>query len=763
MASSIKRNTAENKLKNRLLAWRKRDWKNLLFWFSMVIICLTIAFFYDAQEKASAASAQLERSHRLEPDLHILMSKLKDVETGARGYTLTGSERDLEYYGASKLDVIRGLRDLDKFQATDPRQHSSFEQLKRLSLDRIKVSDELVASILTSGSRTVLGDLVYLERGKALMDEIQRVVDRVIVDVQRQNQTRRQMLQKQISLSSVIVGILMLVSLLTLGILFFIRNHELRRRIDTELEMRNLTADLENRVNASTVELKKSNELLDLVLQHIPDTVLLIDIEDDYKYILWNHVTNHEVGPHSSDVIGEIAYATLPPETDALMRAADQEALAAGQPTTTVTENVQTRIGTRTIEYRRIPVQGPEGRWRYLLGIVRDVSDQRNLELQVRQIQRLDAVGHLTGGLAHDFNNLLAIILGNCDLLREQIADGSESAKLADEVIGAAERGAELTRRLLAFARKQHLEPKAIDLNDRLPETVGLLKRTLGDNISIEVSPGTDLWLALVDPTQVDDALVNLAINARDAMPRGGHIVIETANAMLDEVYAAAHSEVNPSDYVVLSVSDTGSGMTPEVIARAFEPFYTTKDVGKGTGLGLSQVYGWVKQSGGHIKIYSEVGHGTTIKLYLPRATSGVESYNDLTASLEAAPTGTETILVVEDNPNLRRVVCHQLHDLGYTTLEAENAHAALRLVESAIACDLIFTDVVMPGGMTGYELAKTVRASRPQMKIILTSGYTELAAQIGNGDFDKYQVLSKPYRKQDLASALRNALDEGR
>ncbi|MBA4163817.1 MAG: hypothetical protein C0510_04160 [Erythrobacter sp.] len=763
MASPSKLSAAANRLIIVPEAWRERGWHALLLWTSLSIIILMAALLYNTQKNVYAETAQLEWGQHFERDLLILTSNLKDVETGAHGYALTGNEHYLERYRAGKPNLVRELGSLDKFLLSDSRQDLNIKQLKRLSLSHIKMLDELVAYVHSNGSRTVRSDLVFFERDQALMDEIRLVVDRIVVDTQRQNQAMRQILQKQMLISSAMVGIIALASIITIVMIYMSMKKELRRRIDTEVELKNLTVDLENRINTSTTELNNTNKLLSLVLQHIPDTVLFIDIEDNYKYILWNHVANHEEGPHSSDVIGMSAYASLPLETADLMRAADQEAMAVGHPTTTVTENVQTPIGSRTIEYRRIPVQDQEGRWRYLLGIVRDITDQRNLELQIRQIQRLDAVGHLTGGMAHDFNNLLAIILGNCDLLREQLADGSESARLAGEVIAAAERGAELTRRLLAFARQQHLEPTPIKLNERLPEIGALLKRTLGENISLDLIPGTDIWSALVDPAQVDDALVNLAINARDAMPSGGHIVIETANVVLDEIYAAAHSEVIPGDYVLLSVSDTGSGMTPETMTRAFEPFYTTKDVGKGTGLGLSQVYGWVKQSGGHIKIYSEVGHGTTIKLYLPRAILEVERHNDPTTSFEATPTGTETILVVEDNPNLRSVVLHQLHDLGYSTLEAEDAHAALRLVESGTTCDLIFTDVIMPGGMTGYELAKTVRASRPEVKVILTSGYTEQAARVGNGDFDKYQVLSKPYRKHDLARALRNALDERR
>jgi CheY-like chemotaxis protein len=306
----------------------------------------------------------------------------------------------------------------------------------------------------------------------------------------------------------------------------------------------------------------------------------------------------------------------------------------------------------------------------------------------------------------------------------------------------------------------QHLEPEPIELNARLPNIIGLLKRGLGEDVNVRIKPAKKLWAANVDPTQVDDAVVNLAINARDAMPNGGTLTIETQNVTLDEDYAASHLEVACGDYVMLAVSDTGTGMPPDVIARAFDPFFTTKSEGQGTGLGLSQVFGWVKQSRGHIKIYSEVGHGTTIKLYLPRAQARTA---DKGAEPEApTPKGDEMILVVEDNPNVRKTVIRQLHDLGYRTVEADSGASALQLVKDGIAFDLMLTDVIMPGGITGYQLADQLRVSDPHLKVLFTSGYTELAAE-GSPSASKDPLLSKPYRKQDLGRAVRAVLGESR
>jgi CheY-like chemotaxis protein len=324
----------------------------------------------------------------------------------------------------------------------------------------------------------------------------------------------------------------------------------------------------------------------------------------------------------------------------------------------------------------------------------------------------------------------------------------------------ASERGAEMVRRLLAFARKQQLEPRPINLNERLPNVVQLLRRTLGEAVQIEARSAEDLWSALADPTLIDDAIVNLAINARDAMPDGGTLTIETANVFLDQEYAEQHVDVASGEYVMLAVSDTGTGMTPEVAARALEPFFTTKPAGQGTGLGLSQVYGFVKQSGGHIIIYSEEGFGTTVKLFLPRSRAGGQKALERERSGGPAR-GTERILVVEDNPEVRKLVRRQLTELGYTVYEAGSGPDALQILRSGIELDLIFTDVVMPEGMTGYELARLARDLRPDLKILFTSGYTAIGARQEGAARNAGPLLSKPYRKRDLAHFIRAALDE--
>jgi CheY-like chemotaxis protein len=369
----------------------------------------------------------------------------------------------------------------------------------------------------------------------------------------------------------------------------------------------------------------------------------------------------------------------------------------------------------------------------------------------------MEAVGRLTGGIAHDFNNILGTIVGSVDLLLERLDPQSESTELAQEALDSALRGAELTKRLLAFSRRQPLQPDIIDLNEALSGMMRLVRRAVGETVDVTIVPGNDLWPALADKAQVEEAVLNLTINARDAMPAGGRLVIETANVHLDEDYAAHHVEVTPGDYAMLAVTDSGKGMPPEVAEKAFEPFFTTKEVGKGTGLGLSMVYGFVKQSGGHLKIYSELGHGTTVRLYLPRAGQPGEAPAREEEKIEH-PKGRETILVVEDEARLRAVATRILRDLGYTVLEAKNGPEALALLDDGQSVDLLFTDIVMPDGMNGRDLARAARERRQALKVLLTSGYSETFVRNGGEAYPP--LLSKPYRKEQLARRIREILD---
>jgi PAS domain S-box-containing protein len=391
-------------------------------------------------------------------------------------------------------------------------------------------------------------------------------------------------------------------------------------------------------------------------------------------------------------------------------------------------------------------------------GFIRDVTERVAAEERLRQTQRLEAVGQLTGGVAHDFNNILTVITGTIDILAEAVADRPMLADIARMINEAAERGAELTQRLLAFARKQPLQPRQTDINALIVDTAKLLLPALGERIEIESMLEADVWPALVDPAQLSTALVDLALNARDAMPDGGKLTLESGNVMLDDAYAASHPDVRPGAYVMIAVSDTGSGIPENIRDRVFEPFFTTKTPGKGTGLGLSMVYGFAKQSGGHVQIYSEVGQGTTIRLYLPRVGESVEQ---AAYAASAAPLagGSESILVVEDDKLVRDYVITQLASLGYKTLAAANGPDALRLIDAGAEFDLLFTDVIMPA-MNGRQLAEEAMKRRPGMRVLYTSGYTEDAI-LHHGRLDPdVLLLAKPYRKADLARMVRLAIE---
>ncbi len=411
----------------------------------------------------------------------------------------------------------------------------------------------------------------------------------------------------------------------------------------------------------------------------------------------------------------------------------------------------------RRVRAQAFPVRNDKGDLYRIVGVAADVTDERRREAQLRQAQKMEAVGQLTGGVAHDFNNLLAVIMGNAELVRDT---APESAGSVDAILRAAGRGAELTQRLLAFSRQQPLRPKSIDLHALASGMLDLLSRTLGETIAIETHIEPGLWDALADAGQVENALLNLALNARDAMPQGGRLDILGANRTIGLADVEAFPEVEPGDYIELAVRDTGQGMTPEVQAQAFEPFFTTKDVGQGSGLGLSMIYGFARQSGGHATIESQAGQGTTVRLYLPRAGAGkaVDMAPDQKAG---APQGSgETILVLEDNEDVRALAVMMLEGLNYRVLEARDAaeaRAALR--EAAASIDLVLSDVVLPGGASGPEFVAEARAAHPGLKVVFMSGYSAEAAGSDTLREAGAGYLSKPFRRADLAKELRKAL----
>jgi PAS domain S-box-containing protein len=392
----------------------------------------------------------------------------------------------------------------------------------------------------------------------------------------------------------------------------------------------------------------------------------------------------------------------------------------------------------------------------------RERSEQLRLqEEELRQAQKMEAVGQLTGGLAHDFNNLLQVIVGNLEILERNLAPTEGRLRRATEnaMIGA-QRAATLTQRLLAFSRRQPLAPKPVKVNDLVTEMSELLYRSLGETIAVETVLAAGLWRTEADPNQLESALLNLAVNARDAMPAGGKLTIETANAHIDEGYAARQAEVSSGQYVLICVSDTGTGMDKPTIERAFEPFFTTKEPGKGTGLGLSQVYGFVKQSGGHVKVYSEPGQGTTVRIYLPRLHAEESQPEVLRTSAVPEGSRAETVLVVEDDDDVRAYSVEILHELGYRVLEAHDGPSALQVLKQQSQVALLFCDVVLPGGWTGAQTAEQARALRPGLKVLFTTGYARNAI-VHHGRLDPgVHLVTKPFTYAELAAKVRDVLD---
>jgi PAS domain S-box-containing protein len=390
-------------------------------------------------------------------------------------------------------------------------------------------------------------------------------------------------------------------------------------------------------------------------------------------------------------------------------------------------------------------------------GFFRDLTDKIATEERIRQSEKMEAIGQLTGGIAHDFNNILTVITGTIEIVAAAVAKEPQLAAITKMIDEAAARGADLTQHLLAFARRQPLQPREVDINTLVIDATKLLRPTLGEHIEIETTFDEEACIATVDPNQLATAILNLALNARDAMPNGGKLILETGSVYLDENYSRSNDDIRPGHYALIAVSDTGSGIPAAILDKVFDPFFTSKGPGKGTGLGLSMVYGFIKQSAGHIKIYSEEGHGTTIKMYLPpgMATPLVPE----TISVAEVEGGHETILVVEDDRLVKDYVLTQLRSLGYATLDAPNAAEALAIVQAGHRFDLLFTDVIMPGVMNGRQLATEIKKGRPDLKVLFTSGYTENAI-IHHGRLDSVLLLAKPYRKSDMARMIRRALE---
>jgi PAS domain S-box-containing protein len=512
----------------------------------------------------------------------------------------------------------------------------------------------------------------------------------------------------------------------------------------------------------------REQHLLQAIFNQIPDALLVSDMSG--RIVLCNPAVLDVFGATPEELIGrELAsLCESQAECDKLMgyidTALQNQRLAQRLPTQPLLMRYRrSQGGSFPAQVIASPLRDQGNAFVGIVSLSRDITAQVEREEALHKSQRLEALGQLTGGIAHDFNNLLTIITGNLELLDFEI-ENDDHRDLIKRANSAALMGGRLTSRLLTFARRRRLEPVLIDLNEQVMSMAELLRRTLGENLAFATLLAPRLWLVRADPSEVENAVLNLAINARDAMPSGGRLVVETRNVVLAEKDLVGETSATPGEYVRLTVTDSGAGMPPEVLSRAFEPFFTTKAPGKGTGLGLSVLYGFVHQSGGHVRIDSTAGKGTTVTIYLPRAAAEKDARPDL----PRRPSGevdaqNETILLVEDNDDVRAVTARRLRRLGYTVVAAEHGQRAIDLLKTDTHVDMVFSDIVMPGNISGFDLALWVRQHRPELPVLLTTGFTEEMEKADEMGLKGVEIVRKPYESEVLSAALRKALTTGR
>jgi PAS domain S-box-containing protein len=545
---------------------------------------------------------------------------------------------------------------------------------------------------------------------------------------------------------------------------------EVRGRRRAEADLRELNDTLEQRIEMRTQEIRDvfskfydSERQFRNLVESVTDYAIFM-LDQNGLVATWNAGAERIKGYTNDEIIGQ-HFSIFYTEDDRRNGVPEQVLATARRTGRIAMDGWRVRKGGDRFWASIIvnEVHDEEGRAAGFAKVTRDLTERRTIEEQLRQVQKMEAIGQLTGGIAHDFNNLLTVINGNIETVQRRMSRTDPGLyRYLEAGARAVERASTLTHRLLAYSRRQPLEPKSVELNRLIMGMSDLLGRTIGAYITIETVLAAGLWQVSADPNQVENAILNLAVNARDAMPDGGKLTLETANAHLDEAYARINAEVFPGQYAMLAVSDTGIGMTPDVVEKAFEPFFTTKGVGEGTGLGLSQVYGFIKQSGGHIKIYSEPGQGTTVRLYLPRLHEQRAAVQEDTPVVQLAPLGgQETVLVVEDNDEVRAYTTDILRELGYEVLEATEGDTALSLIASEPRIKLLFTDVGLPGPFNGRQIADEARKLRSDLKILFTTGYAQNAI-IHQGRLDPgVQLIVKPFNFPGLAAKIRQMFDE--
>lgn len=539
--------------------------------------------------------------------------------------------------------------------------------------------------------------------------------------------------------------------------------HEPKNNQKLLLEIESLREELSDLTQAHN-ELLVYKQQLDAILNNAPVEVYLKDREG--RYLRINKQFEKIFGVKNENLVGLLPFDVHDPELAASTREHDLFVLNSGK---AERREESARLVSddqlHTLLTIKFPVFNDDGEVDGLGAIVTDITERKQLEETLRRAQKMDAIGQLTGGIAHDFNNILGIVLGNLELMKLLVSKDEEILSHIEAAYKGASRGTELTRKLLGFSRTTAGLMKLVSLNEFISGMEALITKSLTFSIDTKMLLEEDLWTVEIDPGDMEDAILNLALNARDAMPAGGEMVIKTSNTVIDESYVKCNPQLKVGEYVMLSVCDSGHGMTEEVRKKAMDPFYTTKEAAQGTGLGLSMVYGFVKRSGGHINIYSEPGEGTEIRIYLPRSHEEIKSAGE-TPVADDLPHGHETILIVDDEKALVDVAVQYLQDLGYKTVTADNSEQALEVLKGDTDIDLLFTDVIMPGAMDGYELAMTAHKAYPSLKVLITSGFTRKQDELVSGETKYFSrldsnLLSKPYDKFGLATAVRKVLDE--
>jgi len=760
-------------------------------------LLVAMVVFYQFAHATAEANHTVERTFNMRSDMRRLTMSILNAETGIRGYLLTGRPNFLAPYEVS-------LRELPEIRTNLRRSIQDLPD-EAAALNRVEgYETELLAAMERSRRLVAAGNpneaLAELVRDKSYMDSLRSELDEMTARAQQlldQRSAAAREAERRTGAAIFAGGVLGLLGGLVAILLFTTRiasrvrhlekdarevaagrpithpvegddeiarleralqetSELLRRRAD---EVTQAHADLESRVAQRTADLQASNAVRDALIRSSPLGIWAVDLEGNVTF--WNPAAEHIFGWTEAEVIGK----RLPVVADE-----DQEdyrdwlrRFAAGESITAVERRRRRKDGSVVdVMIWTAPLRGPDGRICGAIAIDSDVSQQKLLEEQFRQSQKLEAVGRLAGGVAHDFNNLLTVIHGYADMISLEAEDRPAICDYAREIEHAAGRASGLTAQLLAFSRRQISQPKVLDLNDVIDHSAKLLRRVIGEDIEVVTNLDAQLGRVKADPIHIDQVLMNLVVNARDAMSAGGRITIETRNQHLDEDYAGRHLGVEAGDYCMLAVSDTGSGMSPETRARLFEPFFTTKEKGKGTGLGLSIVYGIVKQNQGEILVYSELGHGTTFKIYLPMVAAAVLESEAPGPRIRAAGRG-ETILVCEDEHSIRELVERMLLRAGYRPLIAQDPEDALRLAhDRGQHIDALLTDLVMPK-MSGFDLAREVAALRPEIKTLFMSGYADSHLARGMQLDEKVPFLQKPFTASALARSLRETLENGR